>query len=1454
MKRYTLIILLLSVFIITPAQTKKNRVPNLQTSWIGNSFGGGLKWVQINMEQMNVSPDGTIHTWSSWDEGGRRYGVYKGVQREDGKWSGDVIGNDNVTFNGGQAIVGKTQWYIEGYVNLNGYDKGRTQRSGTKVICKAKNITLNFTKATSLGVDYKNNYLMVTDDGPLKHLVMFYDTLGNFVKQLGVPGGIWPSSVGGNKALDGVIDNDLKFYFLSGCGADSTGKIYIGMTDIYQMIGSWVRCFNPKGDSLLWEIHSHYFTDASDFDHLKDGKEIYSTMRHYKIDYTKEPGNQYTLTGITLNPNKYPSDPRTNGTLKVPLVRYIKGKKFLFYTGMSTNSYQIFKFDSLNFGETAIPTGISLTPSNYQSSAILDSVGNFWYTTDNNINELPLGNSLDGNSNPVYGAVKTFPKPALFANVKSCWYAGGPNDVMYVGGFKPGDDDITGWFEVGRVLARYDHWNTSPVLVWENDSLPFFHHNTLPVGGRIVNKTIFTAGDYVFVDYVTYNNANPDPTAPGPINVYNISNGKFVGEIFAGSEVFQQSSWHDVTVAYNVMQRSNKEYVIVGEENWKAKNLLYRWCPTGDCDNFTYPTVSVNTTKKYAIKEGQVAAEMSFVRQGVKTSPLTVNYTLSGTANAADFTTSLNGSITFDAGKDTVKLSLVPSLSGNNENKKLVLSLSKSDTYWVSKDISVASIFLFGHPKTQVKIKTTATTIHKDGSDSTAIILTRDTNTGNLPLNLIINGTALSNTDYYPVKSSRVIPDGMLADTFYLRSKNDIVLKDNKSLILTIPNDTDYLVQDSSFVTITILGDKPSNTDSTGTISCYNFHGNVTIDGDFNEPFWQFKNELTKATDGWKRNTAYFALAWDTTYLYLGVNVKDANVVTNNAASPWENDAIEIYIDGDNHKGNSLNSFDEQYISVAGDAYPLWSAEKKTANVRRKGKLIDGGYTLEMAIPWYLYSVTLKEKLKIGFDISCDDNNGSGRDNSFVWNGNGDDFQSVAKYGTIILNDTIGWKLGAPAMPEALLPVVSLNVTSPSTAEDGTKAATIVVSRTKTNGDLPVKYSVSGSASPADYKETLSGTIVIPDGAASAILTITAVADALTEGSESVAIGIQTSSSYDIGTPSQALIYINDHENDTTQAKVPLEGLKVWLKGDAAVISNAGKVSMWGDNAGNDNNATQNAAGAQPKIINSIANGYPALYFDGTSALMNFNFKVSGLKHLSLFTVTSDNSGQLNLWGEHAPLLWDQEGGWGSVFLAADRTKAAWRFGTGESDNANAKTYTDPLDTGKFVIASAVMNNNDDNLYINGLPAGTKTRTKDSISNTSSICMLGGGANSTKYKGYIAEVLVYDISLDNAARSQVEKYLTDKYLVKHNGQSVQEMSHPEISLSPNPLVGNSLSLSNLNGPASIYIYDLQGRQVGSYFAVASGHLQLNNIELKAGLYLVSIHLNNQIITKKLIVK
>src|SRR5262245_57705653 len=74
------------------------------TSWVGNTFGGGARWVQNAAESMQVLPDGTLLVGSFWDEAGREVGLYK---------NGDVVGQlPDTHMRAGFAVAASERYYF----------------------------------------------------------------------------------------------------------------------------------------------------------------------------------------------------------------------------------------------------------------------------------------------------------------------------------------------------------------------------------------------------------------------------------------------------------------------------------------------------------------------------------------------------------------------------------------------------------------------------------------------------------------------------------------------------------------------------------------------------------------------------------------------------------------------------------------------------------------------------------------------------------------------------------------------------------------------------------------------------------------------------------------------------------------------------------------------------------------------------------------------------------------------------------------------------------------------------------------------------------------------------------------------------------------------------------------------------------------------------------------------
>ncbi len=594
-KFYLMLVFLCCVSERLHSQNPDNKVGNLKSSWIGNSFPGGTKWVQHNILKAQVHANGEIHAYSNWDEAHQEGAKYQGKQNPDGSWYGDKIGFQSETdaynnVKGDRVTIDGVVWYIEGYSDPeNHHNQGRTDRKGTLVKKTGTSIVISdIEKATSVGIDRLNNLLMVTDDGPTRHTVRFYNpSNGQFVKQIGVPGGVWPEQVGGNPAMNGVIDSDLKFWDLVGCGTDAAGNIIVVMSDIWRHGGAVIRAFNPVGTTKLWELHSMSFCDAADADRNLDGTVVYGPLSKFQMNYSQPAGKQYTKAAHTINPYKYPNDWRiTDGDKNTgsPMVRYVAGKKFLYYTGMY-GGLSIYKFNAATDGEIAIPSEQRYAPGGKNHLDVHDN-GDYYELLFNEqqIRKTPA-TGVNSSGNIIWGTPVIYNRPSAFAKITACSYVGGPDDEMLIGGFFPGDSDQNGWKQVGKRLAKYKNWNTSPTLVWSHNFTEWYHNDAQPVGTRRITRSIQATGDYVFVDWLSYNyNGSNRQNSPGVIDAFRLDNGQKVGEIFSGPETMNQSSWHDLLISFHVMKRSNGEYILLSEENWKSKHLMFQWCPSGSCD------------------------------------------------------------------------------------------------------------------------------------------------------------------------------------------------------------------------------------------------------------------------------------------------------------------------------------------------------------------------------------------------------------------------------------------------------------------------------------------------------------------------------------------------------------------------------------------------------------------------------------------------------------------------------------------------------------------------------------------------------------------------------------------------------------------------------------------------------------------------------------------------------
>lgn len=119
---------------------------------------------------------------------------------------------------------------------------------------------------------------------------------------------------------------------------------------------------------------------------------------------------------------------------------------------------------------------------------------------------------------------------------------------------------------------------------------------------------------------------------------------------------------------------------------------------------------------------------------------------------------------------------------------------------------------------------------------------------------------------------------------------------------------------------------------------------------------------------------------------------------------------------------------------------------------------------------------------------------------------------------------------GVVLLAAGLVPEVTLTANDDSASEAGPDPGQFTVTRDDTSGDLDVFYAVSGTAEDSDYDETLSGSVTIGNGDATATIDITPTDDSTGEYPETVTLTLQPNAAYSLGTPSNATVTIADDD------------------------------------------------------------------------------------------------------------------------------------------------------------------------------------------------------------------------------------------------------------------------------------------------------------------------------------
>ncbi|MFM6774500.1 MAG: beta strand repeat-containing protein, partial [Microcystis panniformis] len=219
-------------------------------------------------------------------------------------------------------------------------------------------------------------------------------------------------------------------------------------------------------------------------------------------------------------------------------------------------------------------------------------------------------------------------------------------------------------------------------------------------------------------------------------------------------------------------------------------------------------SVTLAVSPASVTEDGTTNLIYTFTRSGVTTNPLTVNYSISGTAtNGSDYT-SIPTSVTFAANATTATVIVDPTADTTVESDEtVILTLATGTGYTIgTPDAVIGTITNDDLPSITLAISPASVT--EDGTSNLIYTFTRTGDTTNpLTVNYTVDGTATNGSDYTSIPTSVTFAANSATATVTVDPTADTTVESDETVILTLATGTGYTVGTTTPVTGTINND-----------------------------------------------------------------------------------------------------------------------------------------------------------------------------------------------------------------------------------------------------------------------------------------------------------------------------------------------------------------------------------------------------------------------------------------------------------------------------------------------------------------------------------------------------------------------------------------------------------------------------------------------------------------------
>ncbi len=564
-------------------------------------------------------------------------------------------------------------------------------------------------------------------------------------------------------------------------------------------------------------------------------------------------------------------------------------------------------------------------------------------------------------------------------------------------------------------------------------------------------------------------------------------------------------------------------------------------------------TVSVAATDAAASETGPDNGTFTFTRTGITTNPLTVVFTLGGTAVVSDYG-AITTSVTISAGAASATVTATPVNDTAYEGSETVIAtITANAAYFIGT--ASATVTIADNDLPTITIAATDANAAEPSNTGTFTLTRSGFNGVALMVTVTPGGSAGAGADYTALPATATFATGQSTTTVPVTPINDTLLEASKTVTLTIATGSGYTVGSPNAATVTILDDEQgisiAATDAIASEPGSPDTGLFTIIRTAGVTSPALTINLT--------TTSTATVGSDFTALPATVNLAAGQMSTTVTLTAVDNTLSEpdetVTLTVASGTGYVVGTPAAATVSIKDNDAPLIAFQAASSSVGESGTQIDIPVVLS-----FPYSLTTTVNYALTGTAT----------------GNGDDYYlpngtlifapgetskilslQVRDDATVEANETAIITLSAPvngALDTIKVHTVTITdndaitvqvaATDPVVTEDGTHYGAVTFTRTGSlAAALTANLSLTGSTATVDtdYADpTDTGTkITFPIGVASVTRAVVAKQDSLHEVDETIVVTVIAGTGYTVGTPSVATLTIRDDDVVTIAATTP---------------------------------------------------------------------------------------------------------------------------------------------------------------------------------------------------------------------------------------------------------------------------------------------------------------------------